>query len=619
MLRSTDRAIKWRGSASVPPKSLFIDFANGITPEFGGTSTFTRSTIRTVTTGPDGLVETLLSGEMGIQGGRRVDNLIRGAINAGEQLSENIAGYLKPGLATTTGATQVNFGSAGVNVVSSTHTLGNSLTYRVRCKMRGTSGNLVNLYFADNATATKGGGIQITLTADYRIYSFLVTVGAAVETYGLFVDTRSFFALGVATPNQSFDWTDIQFENVTGRTVTAPSEYVPVGTGQTPFGVDGVRYFTYANGNTVNSNVVTEAQGAALPNVLGFIAEPQRTNPILQSANLGDAAWAKVGVTVTDNVNTSPDGTVNADQLNEDTSTDNHFVSQSATKAASSLTYVCSAWVRQVTGSRNTAILLTDAVGANGGLVIINPSTGAVVSAPATFGVGWSAPSVLVDSPVNSWYRIRFQITSDTSAIIRFYCQLANGVSRTYTGDGTSRVGIWGVTVQETTALTYIPTTSAAVTRNNDVHQITHGGSIVSSNCTLSFPLWTPLVVGSFVSAIWGSYVDANNSTTLFHDGATNTLIFRKRVAGVNYDATTALTPTAGTSYDITARHSSALGTDVFLNNVQGTTNANTLGMQLASTFQVSTDGNSITSGSVCNRTMFAWTSALTNAQIATI
>jgi hypothetical protein len=48
---------------------------------------------------------------------------------------------------------------------------------------------------------------------------------------------------------------------------TAPAAYFPVGNVY-PFhgaGVDGVKYFPYENGNTVTSNVVTEATGAAIP------------------------------------------------------------------------------------------------------------------------------------------------------------------------------------------------------------------------------------------------------------------------------------------------------------------------------------------------------------------
>ncbi len=60
---------------------------------------------------------------------------------------------------------------------------------------------------------------------------------------------------------------NIQFENVTGQTNQNPGEYVSVGVLSSPFhgvGVDGVKYFLTLNGNTVASNVVTEATGASI-------------------------------------------------------------------------------------------------------------------------------------------------------------------------------------------------------------------------------------------------------------------------------------------------------------------------------------------------------------------
>ena len=57
---------------------------------------------------------------------------------------------------------------------------------------------------------------------------------------------------------------------------------------------------------------------------------------------------------------------------------------------------------------------------------------------------------------------------------------------------------------------------------------------------------------------LWGSYVDANNSTSILHDG-TN-IIFRKRISGTNYDSTKALTYTAGTTYTVKATASDSAG-----------------------------------------------------------
>ena len=58
-----------------------------------------------------------------------------------------------------------------------------------------------------------------------------------------------------------------QLEFVTGQSNQNPSEYVSVGVLSAPYhgaNVDGVKYFSTLNGNTVDSNVVTEATGAPI-------------------------------------------------------------------------------------------------------------------------------------------------------------------------------------------------------------------------------------------------------------------------------------------------------------------------------------------------------------------
>jgi hypothetical protein len=90
---------------------------------------------------------------------------------------------------------------------------------------------------------------------------------------------------------------------------------------------------------------------------------------------------------------------------------------------------------------------------------------------------------------------------------------------------------------------------------------------------------------------LWGTYVDASNYTAILHD-ATN-LIFRKRIAGVNYDATIANAFTSGTTYKMAASWG-ASGSTIYLNGVSGTPHANTTAAQIAATMQFGADGNSL-------------------------
>jgi len=86
-----------------------------------------------------------------------------------------------------------------------------------------------------------------------------------------------------------------------------------------------------------------------------------------------------------------------------------------------------------------------------------------------------------------------------------------------------------------------------------------------------------------------GDYTDANNYWGIFHLGTTLTL--RKRIAGVNYDATIALTRVGGVTDKIAFRLSSTTGIAIWLNGTKGTGNANTSAVTNTS-FEIGSDGN---------------------------
>lgn len=80
--------------------------------------------------------------------------------------------------------------------------------------------------------------------------------------------------------------TELTVEDVSGQSNPNPSEYVSNGAGEDHGcgkNVDGVKYFPYENGNTVDANgVVTEAQGAAISGV-AYLNEAASTNFFLNS------------------------------------------------------------------------------------------------------------------------------------------------------------------------------------------------------------------------------------------------------------------------------------------------------------------------------------------------
>lgn len=129
-----------------------------------------------------------------------------------------------------------------------------------------------------------------------------------------------------------------------------------------------------------------------------------------------------------------------------------------------------------------------------------------------------------------------------------------------------------------------------SVTRNAEIDSLSTAGNIVAAQGSLYMEI-TPQHAPSGTVSFWGTYVDASNYTVLLHDG-TN-LIFRKRIAATNYDATIAWAFVSGTTAKIAASWG-ALGSTIYLDGVAGTPHANTTAAQIAATMQVGADGNSL-------------------------
>ena len=103
-------------------------------------------------------------------------------------------------------------------------------------------------------------------------------------------------AAGTLTCTVSGSVTLAQIEHVHDQSNKAPADYVSKGTLSTPFhgcGVDGVNYFNTTNGNSIASEVVTEAAGTAIT-VRGLSIYESATNRVIQSDNFA-VTWTAIG------------------------------------------------------------------------------------------------------------------------------------------------------------------------------------------------------------------------------------------------------------------------------------------------------------------------------------
>jgi hypothetical protein len=194
------------------------------------------------------------------------------------------------------------------------------------------------------------------------------------------------------------------------------------------------------------------------------LVEPQRTNLLLRSQEFDNAAWSKTNVTISPDSLVSPDGTSNADYLIENTATTTHIVRKDITFTEGIYTFsiYAKAGLSEV---RNIGIYFnTSVVG-----VLFNITNGEVLSSLG------SVISIKSTQDVNGWWRFSFT-ASLPSGIQNCRIYLGKGAVWTspYEGDGVSGIFIWQAQIEEgTEATSIIPTTSATVTRNEDVIDVT--------------------------------------------------------------------------------------------------------------------------------------------------
>ena len=283
---------------------------------------------------------------------------------------------------------------------------------------------------------------------------------------------------------------------------------------------------------------------------LGLLVEEARTNLLLRSEEFNDAYWT-TSVLVASNSTTSPDGVLTADLLADtvDASAQAHQVSR-ILPVTSGVAYALSAYIKAGTG-------IGFSLGASAGAftveqrVVFNAVTGV-----ATLSLG--TPTNISITPVGSgWYRCSCVITPTTTGnatiVLRLYNSAGAGF---YQGDGTQNAYLWGAQLEAGAFPTsYIPTTTATVTRAADV------ASITGTN----FSSWYNQTEGT----VFFEGINPAISTTAFavSDGSTNNRLqmesgTNSRIARVVSGGTTQAANSIAYTYGTSQRFAISYATD---------------------------------------------------------
>ena len=300
------------------------------------------------------------------------------------------------------------------------------------------------------------------------------------------------------------------------------------------------------------------------PNIL---LEPQRTNLFVRSEEFNTANWSSILGSVTANATISPSGSMDADRFTADGSLGSHRLAQGVPITSGSA-YTISCYVKKDTNDF-FQFYLTSANFLSQAFANFDVNNGVL----GTLGAN-SIASSITDAG-NGWYRCSMTSNAvSSSATVSLNLSLITTAtsSRGSNNDLSTSIFVWGAQVEVGAYPTsYIPTTSATVTRNSDViirDNVYTNGLITDAGGTWFIEIRNNLArsrdTGSGGLGLSDVSAGASNGFALRIIGSTVRIVVSKYISGTPISLFTTTTDTAKIAIKW-----NGLTADVFVNGVK--------------------------------------------------
>jgi hypothetical protein len=271
-----------------------------------------------------------------------------------------------------------------------------------------------------------------------------------------------------------------------------------------------------------------------------FLLENASTNLILQSSSFEGSTWNNQNVSVSDNVITSPDGTLNGGRILETAITGNHGIYQTNSIVLDpNIKYSFSCFVKKL-GRRYVA--LQGWHGSNKGNIAQFDLDRGELSYSNALSTGYTITDSKITALENGWFKISTVITTNYSesyiGIVSCDKRWTQGTSyeNHYLGDVTKGFYLYGFQYeQNSVASSYIPTQGTIQTRvqetaigsgNSEVFNDTQGVLFanIAANADDGINKYISLSDGSVSNRV-NIFFDSSNNLRGFYNGISGSII----------------------------------------------------------------------------------------------